>query len=64
MGLQARNNSKFLGKIKGLLDRSKTTMLAISQTRANIGGMGDIKMFLLEEILEILFRYEIQNLEI
>lgn len=44
MGLQARNNSKFLGKIKGLLDRSKTTMLAISQTRANIGGMGDVNV--------------------
>jgi recombination protein RecA len=37
--LQARNNSKFLMKIKGLLDKSKTTLIAISQLRANIGGM-------------------------
>lgn len=44
IGLQARNNSKFLGKVKGLLDKSKTTMLAVSQTRVNIGGMGDINV--------------------
>lgn len=44
MGLQARNNSKFLGKIKGLLAKSNTLLMAVSQTRANIGGMapGDI----------------------
>lgn len=41
VGLQARNNSKFLGKIKGLLDKSGTILLAVSQTRVNIGGMGD-----------------------
>lgn len=41
MGLAARNNSKFLGKVKGLLDKSGATMLAVSQTRVNIGGMGD-----------------------
>ena len=40
MGLQARNNSKFLGKIKGLIDRHKVAIIAVSQTRANIGGMG------------------------
>jgi len=44
IGLQARINSKFCGKIKGLLDLHKTTLLSISQTRANIGGMsqGDV----------------------
>lgn len=41
IGMQARNNSKFLGKIKGLLEKTKTALLAISQTRVNIGGMGD-----------------------
>lgn len=40
MGLQARNNSKFCGKIKGLLDTHQVTLFVISQTRANIGGMG------------------------
>ena len=40
MGLQARNNSKFCGKIKGLLDNHGVTLFVISQTRANIGGMG------------------------
>jgi len=44
IGLQARNNSKFLGKIKGLLEKAQTTMLAISQTRTNIGGMGDVNV--------------------
>lgn len=44
MGLQARNNSKFLGKIKGLLEKSQTLCLAVSQTRANIGGMGDVNV--------------------
>jgi recombination protein RecA len=37
--LQARNNSKFLGMIKGKLGKTGTTLIAISQTRANIGGM-------------------------
>lgn len=37
--LQARNNSQFLCKIKGPLDRSDTVLLAISQLRANIGAM-------------------------
>ena len=41
IGLQARNNSKFLGKIKGLIDKSQTTIIGVSQTRVNIGGMGD-----------------------
>jgi recombination protein RecA len=41
MGLQARNNSKFLGKIKGILARSGTTLFAISQTRNQIGGMSN-----------------------
>ncbi len=40
IGLAARINSKFCGKIKGLLDLHKTTLLSISQTRANIGGFG------------------------
>lgn len=40
LGLQARNNSKFCGKIKGLLDFNNCTLIFISQTRANIGGMG------------------------
>jgi recombination protein RecA len=40
MGLQARNNSKFLGKVKGLLKRKECTLIAISQYRANIGGYG------------------------
>lgn len=44
MGLAARNNSKFLGKIKGLLERSQTLVMAISQTRTNIGGMGDVNV--------------------
>lgn len=39
MALQARNNSKFLGKIKGILGRTGITLIAVSQTRANIGGM-------------------------
>lgn len=40
IGLAARINSKFCGKIKGLLDLHKCTLLSISQTRANIGGFG------------------------
>ncbi len=44
IGLQARINSKFCGKIKGLLSIHNSTLVSISQTRANIGGMtpGDI----------------------
>lgn len=44
IGLAARVNSKFCGKVKGLLDLHKTTLMSISQTRANIGGMssGDV----------------------
>jgi recombination protein RecA len=41
IGLSARNNSNFLGKAKGLIDKSKTTIIAVSQTRVDIGGMGD-----------------------
>jgi recombination protein RecA len=44
IGLQARNNSKFLGKVKGLIDKSNTTIIAVSQTRTNIGGMGDVNV--------------------
>lgn len=44
IGLQARINSKFCGKVKGLLDIHGVTLFSISQTRANIGGMvpGDV----------------------
>lgn len=44
IGLAARINSKFCGKIKGLLAIHNSTLVSISQTRANIGGMtpGDI----------------------
>jgi len=42
MGLQARNNSKFLGKLKGLIEKSNTTVIGVSQTRVNIGGMGEV----------------------
>ena len=42
MAMQARNNSKFFAKIKGPLERTKTTLIGVSQTRANIGGMGDV----------------------
>ncbi len=41
IGLQARINSKFCLKIKGLLDLHKCTLFAISQLRDSIGGMGD-----------------------
>ena len=41
IGLQARNNSKFCMKVKGLLNIHKTTLFIISQTRCNIGGYGD-----------------------
>lgn len=39
MGVAARINSKFCGKVKGKLDLHKATLLSISQTRDNIGGM-------------------------
>lgn len=44
IGLQARINSKFCGKIKGLLDLHSCTLISISQLRANIGFMqsGDV----------------------
>lgn len=41
IGLQARLNSKFCLKIKGLLSINDSTLFVISQTRDNIGGMGD-----------------------
>jgi len=41
IGLQARLNSKFCMKIKGLLPIHNCTLIFISQTRSNIGGMGD-----------------------
>lgn len=40
IALQARNNSKFCLKVKGLLDIHNTTLFIISQTRDKIGGMG------------------------
>lgn len=40
MGLQARLNSKFCGKLKNLLTRHNCTLLAVSQLRSNIGGFG------------------------
>jgi len=44
IGLAARINSKFCGKIKGLLDIHRCTLISISQTRTPIGSMtpGDI----------------------
>lgn len=42
IALQARNNSKFCLKVKGLLSIHKTTLFIISQTRNNIGNfMGE-----------------------
>lgn len=41
IGLQARNNSKFCLKVKGILDMNNVTLFLISQTRDSIGGMGD-----------------------
>ena len=41
IALQARNNSKFCLKVKGLLNLHKVTLFIISQTRSNIGGYGD-----------------------
>jgi len=40
IALQARLNSKFCLKVKGLLTIHKTTLFIISQTRDNIGSMG------------------------
>jgi recombination protein RecA len=40
IGLQARNNSKFCMKIKGLLDVHNCTLFMVSQTRDKIGSMG------------------------
>jgi recombination protein RecA len=41
IGLQARMNSKFCLKVKGLLSIHGVTLFVISQTRDNIGSMGD-----------------------
>lgn len=41
IGLQARNNSKFCAKIKGILDLHNCTLFLISQTRDAIGSMGE-----------------------
>lgn len=41
IGLQARNNSKFCLKIKGLLDNHNCTLFIISQLRDAIGSMGE-----------------------
>lgn len=41
MALQARINSKFCLKIKGLLDINGCTMFVVSQTRDSIGNMGE-----------------------
>jgi recombination protein RecA len=40
IGLQARNNSKFCMKVKGLLSINNTTLFLVSQTRSIIGGLG------------------------
>lgn len=39
IALQARINSKFCLKVKGLLDLHKTTLFFVSQIRANVGAM-------------------------
>lgn len=39
VGLQANFYSKWLAKIKGVLEKNKITLFAVSQTRANIGVM-------------------------
>lgn len=41
IGLQARNNSKFCMKIKGLLDVHNCTLFMVSQLRDAIGSMGE-----------------------
>lgn len=40
IALQARNNSKFCLKVKGLLSIYNVTLFVVSQTRNSIGGMG------------------------
>jgi recombination protein RecA len=44
ISLQARNNSKFCLKVKGLLSIHKVALFIISQTRDNIGGMSTGKI--------------------
>ena len=44
IGLAARNNSKFLNKVKGLCNKHKVLLFAISQMRANIGGYGALSV--------------------
>lgn len=39
MGLQARFNSTFCQKVKGMLSNHKVSLIFVSQTRSNIGGM-------------------------
>jgi recombination protein RecA len=41
IGLQARINSKFCQKVKGLLAFHNTTLFIVSQMRDKIGGMGE-----------------------
>jgi len=41
IGLQARNNSKFCMKVKGLLDIHNCTLFMVSQLRDKIGSMGE-----------------------
>jgi recombination protein RecA len=41
IGLQARNNSKFCMKVKGLLDVHNCTLFMVSQLRDAIGSMGE-----------------------
>ena len=41
IALQARNNSKFCLKVKGVLSIHKATLFFVSQTRDRIGGMGE-----------------------
>ena len=41
IGLQARINSKFCMKVKGLLDVHNCTLFFVSQTRDKIGSMGE-----------------------
>jgi len=41
IGLQARINSKFCQKVRGLMSINKTSLFLVSQTRNTIGGFGD-----------------------
>lgn len=41
ISLQARNNSKFCAKVKGMLDRHGVALFVISQIRDAIGSMGE-----------------------